>query len=158
MSNSVSPRKPYIQEVTFDCADGALLAEFWGRLLERPWGYSQEPGGVVDTGSSYLLFQVVPEPKSSYKNRLHLDIEVDDLEAEAARVAALGATRLCDHIDESGGGFIVFRDPEENEFCLVCQPNNAWDTFIASVLDPSNRGELLVDPSPGKCGLIEQAE
>ncbi|MDR0958776.1 MAG: hypothetical protein LBM23_00180, partial [Propionibacteriaceae bacterium] len=91
-------RRPFIQEVTFDCADGALLAEFWGRLLECPWGYSAEPGGVVDAGSSYLLFQVVPEQKSSPKNRVHLDIEVDDLPAQAERAVSLGARRLHDHV------------------------------------------------------------
>ncbi|MDR2252392.1 MAG: hypothetical protein LBD97_00775 [Bifidobacteriaceae bacterium] len=33
-----------IQEVTIDCADAARLAEFWGTLLERPWGYQPAPG------------------------------------------------------------------------------------------------------------------
>jgi len=76
-----------------------------------------------------LFFQQVPEGKTA-KNRLHLDIRVAHrlegeermtvLEAECARLVALGATRVqrfepdlpLEH------GFIVLTDPEGNEFCL----------------------------------------
>jgi hypothetical protein len=122
-----------IQEVTFDCADAARLAEFWGRLLERPWGYRPQPGGVVDAGGLHLLFQAVPEPKSSPKNRLHLDIEVPDLPAAVARAAALGAAKLRDFADPAGGGFTVMQDPEANEFCLVSQPEGSWTALLNDI-------------------------
>ncbi len=76
-----------------------------------------------------LFFQKVPEGKSA-KNRVHVDVRAapglqgDDrmaaLEAECARLVALGASRL--RRDEPApplsAGFIVMADPEGNEFCL----------------------------------------
>jgi hypothetical protein len=51
--------------------------------------------------------QRVAEPKSG-KNRMHLDIEVLDIEAEADRLEGLGATRVqTDSISEHGSTWIV---------------------------------------------------
>ncbi|MUM35294.1 VOC family protein, partial [Mycolicibacterium sp. CBMA 361] len=75
-----------------------------------------------------LFFQRVPEDKI-VKNRVHLDVRVgiglvgDErlaaLEAECARLVALGAARVrllsADGINES---CIVMQDVEGNEFCL----------------------------------------
>src|SRR5690349_16157876 len=76
-----------------------------------------------------LFFQRVPEGKVA-KNRVHLDVRAapglqgDErmaaLEAECARLVALGATRV--RRDEPAPpfslGHIVMTDPEGNEFCL----------------------------------------
>lgn len=128
------PLRATIQEVTIDCADGARQAEFWGRLLDRPFGHRPGPGGVVDAGGMWLLFQEVPEPKSSPKNRLHLDIEVEDLR-DGVRVAeALGATRVGEfQQDADGGGFVVMHDPEANELCLVTQRDGAWTRLLSEI-------------------------
>ncbi|MFC9088109.1 VOC family protein [Nocardiopsis dassonvillei] len=76
-----------------------------------------------------LFFQRVPEDKV-VKNRLHLDVRAAPgllgeermaaLEAECARLLALGATRVRRHEPEPPmeTGFIVMADPEGNEFCL----------------------------------------
>lgn len=76
-----------------------------------------------------LFFQVVPEAKSA-KNRVHLDVRAAPglqgeermaaLEAEAARLVALGATRVARHEPEPplSHGFLVLEDPEGNELCL----------------------------------------
>ena len=71
----------------------------------------------------------MPEGKTA-KNRLHLDVRaapgsVGDermaaLDAEATRLADLGATRVR-RVDPDGRmetGFVVMQDPEGNEFCL----------------------------------------
>ena len=108
--------------VTFDCHDPARLAEFWKELV----------GGEVDTRTvsddwvalrdvpviGNIGFQKVPEGKT-VKNRVHLDVEVDDIDAATPQVIALGATDSGDTVDESTGQFRVFRDPEGNEFCLI---------------------------------------
>jgi predicted enzyme related to lactoylglutathione lyase len=66
------------------------------------------------------VFQQVPEPRTSTKNRLHLDIIVgDEIESEVDRLMALGARAVTDRIDEVGTSWIVMADPEGNEFCLV---------------------------------------
>ena len=76
-----------------------------------------------------LFFQKVPEGKTA-KNRLHLDVRAapglqgDErmaaLEAECARLVALGATRVqrYDPAAPMDAGHIVMADPGGNEFCL----------------------------------------
>ena len=65
-----------------------------------------------------LLLQQVPEPKTT-KNRMHLDIDAVDIEAEATRLEALGARRVADdQLHEHGTSWILMTDPEGNEFCV----------------------------------------
>ena len=107
--------------LVLDCAEPEKLAEFWAPAL-----------GYVSLGSfgSYvalvpdgrpgpkLLLQRVDEPKSA-KNRMHVDIEVPDIHAEAARLVDLGATRVSDApMSELGSTWIQMADPEGNEFCV----------------------------------------
>jgi hypothetical protein len=75
-----------------------------------------------------IWFQIVPERKS-IKNRIHIDIHAsggrsvpleerrERVEAEAARLVALGATRLR-ALDEEGLDHyaVAMTDPEGNEF------------------------------------------
>ena len=64
-----------------------------------------------------ILFQFVPEPKT-VKNRVHLDLFVDDVEAEVARLVAAGATFL--HRGQQGpSSWITLADPEGNELCVM---------------------------------------
>ena len=81
--------------VVLDCADPEGLARFWAEAL----GYRQQPleepylmllparrgAGPV------LALQRVPEPKVG-KNRMHIDLHVEDLDGDVARLVALGAT------------------------------------------------------------------
>ena len=121
-------------QVTFDCADPERVARFWCEAL----GYSMPPGAenqgswcaCVDPNGvgPRLFFQRVPEAKV-VKNRVHLDVRVGTglvgeerlavLEAECARLVALGAARgqllLADDENESCQ---VMQDVEGNEFCL----------------------------------------
>jgi predicted enzyme related to lactoylglutathione lyase len=53
------------------------------------------------------------------KNRMHVDIEVPDIHAEAARLVALGATRVSEQpLTEHGTNWLLMTDPEGNEFCV----------------------------------------
>ena len=65
-----------------------------------------------------LLFIRVPEDKTG-KNRLHLDLNVgrERIDAEVARLTALGATELY-RVDEPGAFHTTMADPEGNEFCV----------------------------------------
>ncbi len=74
-----------------------------------------DPGELVEPpspGQPRLYFQKVPEPKS-VKNRVHLDLRADDVEAEAARLVELGATEL-----HRSPTWNTLRDPQGNEFCV----------------------------------------
>ena len=109
----------------FDSWDAAL--EAWG----VPPEHRNDASALVDpTGTGpRFFFQKVPEGKTA-KNRLHLDVRAapgldgDErmaaLEAECARLVALGASRLRRHepAPPMSAGFIVMQDPEGNEFCL----------------------------------------
>ena len=108
--------------IAFDCNDPEPLVRFWCAVLgvevasrDDDW-VALEPS--VDGGAS-LAFQIVPEPKQG-KNRIHLDVEVRELEAATLNAEALGATSVGDIVVEGDGGrFQVMRDPGGNEFCLV---------------------------------------
>jgi catechol 2,3-dioxygenase-like lactoylglutathione lyase family enzyme len=105
----------------------------WDEALDA-WGvppdHRNDRSAVSDPAGQgpRLFFQKVPEPKVA-KNRVHLDVRAAPglqgeermaaLEAECARLTALGGTRV--ERQEPGGmdgGHIVMRDPEGNEFCL----------------------------------------
>jgi predicted enzyme related to lactoylglutathione lyase len=64
-----------------------------------------------------VLLQRADDPKGT-KERMHPDLETDDVEAEVQRLEALGATRW-DHQTERGYDFWVMRDPWGNEFCVL---------------------------------------
>ena len=107
--------------LVLDCREPSRLAQFWAAAL----GYVSlgEAGAYVvlypdGRPGPKLLLQQVPEPKT-VKNRMHLDIEVPDIETEAARLVDLGATRVSEGpCTEHGSSWILMADPEGNEFCV----------------------------------------
>jgi predicted enzyme related to lactoylglutathione lyase len=110
--------------VTVDCADPVWLSEFWGALLDIP--PTSEHGDDLDwatlgsrSGTSpRLTFQRVPEAKTT-KVRIHLDVQVDDIESGRSQVEALGGRWAGIRHDYDEGVFLVMLDPEGHEFCLV---------------------------------------
>lgn len=54
----------------------------------------------------------MPESKV-VKNRVHLDLRCESVDAELTRLVRLGAQLVSRH-----DGHLVMRDPEGNEFCL----------------------------------------
>ncbi|RCG25402.1 VOC family protein [Sphaerisporangium album] len=121
-----------IKDVVVDCRHPAPVARFWAAALD---GYEVAPYdeaelerlrgmGVEDPEDDptvlveapgrgpRFFFVLVPEPKT-VKNRLHLDLTCDDVEAEAARLVALGGRVIA--VRE---GWTTLADPEGNEFCL----------------------------------------
>jgi predicted enzyme related to lactoylglutathione lyase len=63
-----------------------------------------------------ILLQKTDDEKVS-KERMHLALETDGVEAGVKRLKALGAKRW-DHKQERGFGFWAMRDPCGNEFCV----------------------------------------
>ena len=112
-----------------DCNDLEGEAEFWSAALRYREVHRVDPYLVLmpeegDGSGLVLQLQRVPEPKSG-KNRLHLDLHVDALAPEVARLEALGASRLGDDVSREGEFcWQVMADPEGNEFC-VCQHTGA---------------------------------
>jgi hypothetical protein len=118
----------FIHGVVFDCANAAILAEFWRQALgyeyraqKEGWVTIQPVGGGPTSMS--VGFGEVPEGKT-VKNRVHLDIRPprggkEEWEAERARLEALGATTVRYFED----AHYIMADPEGNEFCLL---NPEW--------------------------------
>lgn len=115
-------------DITLDCHDPDVLADFWAEAL----GY--EDGGrhgefrplfPRDDAGPVLVLQQVDEPRLG-KNRMHLDLHVDDLDGEVARLVGLGARRLAAvPVEGHGHTWFVMADPEGNEFCVVRRPSAA---------------------------------
>ena len=128
-----------LQELVIDCADPTQLAVFWGALLDARWAALDEGWAVVDAAPLLLAFQRVPEPKSSPKNRLHLDILVPDAAAAIEQAIALGGAQVGEASLTDGDGYVVMRDLEDNEFCFVIDNHDQWADQIESAL-ASGRG------------------
>jgi Glyoxalase-like domain len=111
------PRR--IQEIVIDCSDPRRLARFWSEILDAPIDVSHESWASVTAEPVRLAFQRVPEGKQSPKNRLHLDVEDDDLLGAADAAISAGATRQGDVVRDDYGSFVVMTDIEGNEFCFV---------------------------------------
>ena len=113
-----------LDSVTIDCHDPERLAAFWASILGavEEWR-GADPVQYIDLeatdGSAVLRFQRVPEPKT-VKDRIHLDLRVDDIEEACRRVIELGGVRVEQgDFREHDVVFRVMLDPEDNEFCLV---------------------------------------
>jgi predicted enzyme related to lactoylglutathione lyase len=114
-------RRKATMELILDCHDPKRLARFWREALGYRDHFADAGLAVLvpkEGTAAPLLLQRVPEPKA-VKNRMHLDVIVDDIEREVSRLEALGARRI-DHDVQSFGGtqWVRLSDPEQNEFCV----------------------------------------
>ena len=109
-----------LQEVVIDCADPQRLATFWQQLLGGEIRVESDEWVLVATpgGGTSVSFQRVAEPKVG-KNRVHLDVRVDDLALATEAAEKFGGVRTGPPRFDVLGGFQVMTDPEGNEFCLV---------------------------------------
>ena len=125
--------KSQLGGLIIDCEteDLAAAADFWSRALGR----GQVPLRPEDSGK-YVSFERRPNEldlevqKVAHTSRVHIDIETDDIDAEAARLEKLGAKRIGKIED-----WCVMEAPTGQRFCLVppLRENfdaeaNVWDT------------------------------
>lgn len=106
-----------ISAFVLDCQVGdlATATEFWSHALGRPIASADQDGDgkyaelETDSDEPFLLLQRV-----EHEPRIHLDIETDDIDAEVARLEALGAKRIA---------FVkrwwVMQAPTGHRFCVV---------------------------------------
>jgi hypothetical protein len=128
-SGTLTPVTSFVSHTAIDCSNAYELSEWWKRLL----GYvdladdTNMPGDeecmIEDPDSGHrLLFIEVPEGKT-VKNRLHLDLRPRSgtQAEEIERLRQAGAREVADHrgISGPGSGWVVFADPEGNEFCVL---------------------------------------
>ena len=99
--------------IGIDCQDADLevAAQFWSQALGRPVkGVEGNYAGLEERAGQPLVFvQRVAHP-----SRVHLDIETDDVEAEATRLEALGARKV-----KKLHTWWVMEAPTGHRFCVV---------------------------------------
>jgi predicted enzyme related to lactoylglutathione lyase len=91
---------------------------FWSSALGATPHQTRMPnytilGNAADPNR--LVIQAIDEGPPA----VHFDIHTDDLEAEMARLVALGATVVDDQWKDHPGKWIIMRDPAGIHFCLV---------------------------------------
>ena len=126
-------------ELVLDCAEPERLAgSARGARLSRPLHGCQFGLLVPKEGiASPLLLQGVPEPKAG-KNRMHLDIVADDIDAEVRRLQALGAHRIDEGVQSFGGTrWVRCRTP--SRMSSASPPASSGDGLLRTVPGGSTR-------------------
>jgi len=127
-------------ELVIDAHDLRKLADFWCAVLDYkildeqpeiieigPQDFVGEPGPELyeqwkararsGPPAPTIAFAPVPEGKE-VKNRVHIDVSpLGDHAQEVERILALGATPA--DIGQGDVNWVVMRDPEGNEFCVL---------------------------------------
>ena len=117
------------KDLCLDARDHQALADWWCAAMgyvrrdeveppEDGWTRPADwPVPIVDPTGAGPLIWIVPVPEAkTVKNRLHLDVVVEDVEAAAARVVELGGSVALDAHREYGFSWRLATDPEGNEF------------------------------------------
>ena len=108
-----------LYSIVIDVNDLETCAEFWSQVLGTDILYQNER--YLRLGHKgerpTILLQKVPE-RHKEKNRVHIDLEVSDLDAAVSRVQDLGGHKL-KKLSEYGIEWAIMSDPDGNEFCLV---------------------------------------
>ena len=122
----VFPREPPVEkrafELIWDCGEGSqachAIASWWSDVLggavmdDDGFSFIQD---IPETPWDYLDFGSVPEPKTT-KNRIHIDVHTDDLDALVAHGATVLRPKGADGI-----AWTVLADPDGNEFCAFTE-------------------------------------
>ncbi len=109
-----------LYHVVIDARDPWTLARFWAAVLDQDVLFEDHELAIVGADERSfpgLCFIQVPEAKT-IKNRLHIDLDPDDHDAEVERVVRLGAVRV-DVGQDAEVSWVVLADPEGNEFCVL---------------------------------------
>lgn len=121
-----------LSSLVIDCQvdDLAPHAEFWSKALGKPINSVDSEGDgkyaelATEADEPIILLQKVAHP-----SRVHMDIESDDVDAEAERLVALGARKV-----EKIKTWWVMEAPSGHRFCVIRQQRepfgphaNDWD-------------------------------
>ena len=120
-----------LRDIVIDCSHPASLARFWAAALDgyavapyddeeierlRSLGITDledDPSVLIEGPGPTMFLQRVPEAKQ-VKNRAHLDLVAEDIEAEVGRLVSLGAT-VAGYYESH----VTLTDPQGNEFCVM---------------------------------------
>jgi len=126
-----------------DCqaADLTAASAFWSNALGLPVLDPDEGGegryAVLGNAAGGLHVEV---QSVEHESRLHLDIEADDIDAEATRLEALGATR----IGNPRGRWWIMQAPSGHRFCVIRWRERVTPSSPASTSAPAAHHSGLV--------------
>ncbi|MFI9216501.1 VOC family protein [Streptomyces werraensis] len=122
-----------LTDFIIDCPDTMALAGFYSEVTGRPVkDDSSADWAGIRFGEIELAFIRVDDhrapqwPDTEHPKQFHLDFEVDDIEAEQARVLGLGATLRQDFVGPEGYGWRIYTDPVGHPFCLCRNKGVVW--------------------------------
>lgn len=111
--------------ITFDCADPEALAAFYRHAT----GWAPHPksngdfAGLTRDDGLFIGFQRVEGyrppnwPEQDVPQQIHLDFDVDDLDAAEARLVDLGAIKPAHQPNEPRSRVLI--DPAGHPFCVT---------------------------------------
>lgn len=111
-----------LSSLIIDCKveDLEAAARFWSAALGRPIRPGTDPAHdryvPLDTNDDEPVIEL---QKVEHDSRVHLDIESDDVEAEARRLETLGARRIA-----AIKTWIVLEAPTGQRFCVIKPQRN----------------------------------
>lgn len=115
-----------LRSIVVDVNDMEGSERFWSSILglEVQW---PSAGGqfsrIGAKGAGSVLLQLVPEKKTSLKNRAHIDVTVTDVARAVDEVVRLGGSVVRGIVLWPEGDPLleqaIVADPSGNEFCLI---------------------------------------
>ena len=121
--NSTSVGDLHVATVVVNTQDMERAVRFWSAALgyqQREELWDPEFMMLVDPQGARLpvSLQLTDEsPKEPV--RVHLDLYTDEQDRHVERLVGLGATRVDGWPYPADADFIVLRDPDGNEFCVI---------------------------------------
>ncbi|GAA4899764.1 glyoxalase/bleomycin resistance protein/dioxygenase superfamily protein [Stackebrandtia albiflava] len=100
-----------------DARDPKRLARWWAEVLGFRVSYEDTHVTAIAGDREPGLSFVSASGDKKARNRIHLDIDPDDQNAEVERLVDMGARRVDDGRHRTS--WIVLADPEGNEFCVL---------------------------------------
>lgn len=116
----------HLATVVINVQDMNRAVDFWSAALgyvRREQDWDPEFMMLVDPSGRRLpvSLQVADSPPKEAV-RVHLDLYTSEQIRHVERLVKLGATRVDEWPYPDGADFIVMRDPDGNEFCVIDHP------------------------------------
>ena len=126
VTQACSGKRPLVEwfAETIDCDDADAMADFRTAILDRRVTHRAADFASVEARGLLLNFRAIPDyrpptwPSSEVPMQSHFDFVIDDPDAFATQMRALGA-RLAAHQDPRDPHLVVMLDPAGHPFCLI---------------------------------------
>ena len=124
-------RNLHLVDIVLACDEPKVMTRFWSAALRREPYEDTEGRGWLEGDPRLMLTRA--RDGGTTENRMHLDWNVLDLEAETDRLIGLGATRVGHGTYNHGSRlYTTLADPEGNTFCLFDATSSIPDRIVQS--------------------------